>query len=35
MGKTILAAFKVSGKGVWSLPWFEHGLIIEEQLGKT
>ena len=35
MGKTILAAFKASSKSVWSLPWLERGLIIEEQLGKN
>lgn len=34
-GKTILAAFKASSKSVWSLPWLERGLIIEEQLGKN
>ena len=35
MGKSILAAFKASSKSVWSLPWLERGLIIEEQLGKN
>ena len=35
LGKAILNAFKTGRNSVWSLPWLERGLIIEEQLGKN
>ena len=35
LGKVILNAFKAGRNSVWSLPWLERGLIIEEQLGKN
>lgn len=35
LGKAALSAFKAGGESVWTLPWLERGLIIEEQLGKN